>query len=139
MQDKTNQTTTVFETDTRPDLGQRGASAEVNNLLDMAAGLAKAALRIEKEAAKKADFPDFSHRISPFFDGKLTPDDMAETVGMSARKAAAVVTMLGEYFTDDEGCRQPLNADSIYYALKSVQDELTDIREIVDFFASQQK
>jgi hypothetical protein len=72
------------------------------------------------------------HRLSPLggVDNALA---LADTVNMMANKALSIVSMLGNAVAGEDDQIRPSD-DDMYYALRSVGDELTDIKAVVNAF-----
>lgn len=85
----------------------------------------------------KAGFADFSHRLSPVGDIDNTLA-MVDSVNMMASKAEAVLVMLGNTFAEDEDTARP-NDNAVFYALRSIGDEIADIKATVSAFHKQTK
>ncbi|MEI8572220.1 hypothetical protein U737_09655 [Methylomonas sp. LW13] len=72
------------------------------------------------------------HRLSPL-GGVDSAMALADTVNMMTNKALSVVSMLGNAVAGDDDQIRPSD-DDMYYALRSVGDELTDIKAVVSAF-----
>ena len=92
----------------------------------------KITIELTVDAIAEQAMPDFSHRISPLGDQGSTLE-LVDTVNMMVSKSDAVLSMLSNAFAgDDKGVRP--NDDVIFYSLKSVSDELADIKAVVSAF-----
>lgn len=80
---------------------------------------------------------DLSHRLSPIGDTGNTLA-MVDSVNMMGSKAEAVLTMLGNTFAEDEDTARPSD-DAVFYALRSIGDEIADIKATVNAFHRQVK
>jgi len=85
----------------------------------------------------KAGFADFSHRLSPVGDIDNTLA-MVDSVNMMANKAGSVLSMLLNAHSGDDDQIKPSD-DEMFYALRSVGDELADIKATVSAFHRQSK
>ncbi|WP_445369747.1 hypothetical protein ACH5Y9_11730 [Methylomonas sp. BW4-1] len=84
-------------------------------------------------AENMAETPAVSgHRLSPLggADNALAHVD---TVNMMANKALSILSMLGNAVAGEDDQIRPSD-DDMYYALRSVGDELTDIKAVVSAF-----
>lgn len=84
-----------------------------------------------------ANMPDFSHRLSPL-GGSENTLALVDSVNMMASKAEAVLVMLGNAFAVDEDTDRPSD-DAVFYALRSIGDEIADIKATVSAFHRQSK
>ncbi|MEQ1621445.1 MAG: hypothetical protein ABL919_08565 [Methylococcales bacterium] len=75
---------------------------------------------------------DFSHRLSPM-GGMNDALALVDTVSMMVNKADAVLSMLSNAFGEDDDAPLP-SRDTVFYSLKSVSDELADIKAVVSAF-----
>ncbi|MDO9162158.1 MAG: hypothetical protein Q8N35_16070 [Methylococcaceae bacterium] len=88
---------------------------------------------LQTPPANTADtLADFSHRLSPLggMDNVLA---LTDTVNMMANKAESILSMLSNAFAEDDEVVRPSD-DVIFYSLKSISDELADIKAVVSAF-----
>jgi len=74
----------------------------------------------------------FSHRLS-LLGGTGNALALTDTVNMMANKAESILSMLSNAFAGDDEVVRPSD-DVIFYSLKSVSDELADIKAVVSAF-----
>lgn len=86
----------------------------------------------KNDAIAEQAMPDFSHRISPLGD-QGSALELVDTVNMMINKSDAVLSMLSNAFAEDDEIVRPSD-DVVFYSLKSVSDELADIKAVVSAF-----
>lgn len=87
----------------------------------------------EAEVNESAEVtPNFEHRLSTLGDIGNTLA-LSDTVSMMVNKASSILAMLENPFANDDAEDRPSD-EVVYYALRAVHDELSDIAAVVSAF-----